>query len=227
MARPVEKETVEKIVEREVVKEVPVEKIVEREVIKQVPVEKIVKVVDPATAQLLKNLQDKYNQLESDYAESNKYIEEQNRQIQELRESGKVEIRDHTGNLINIHVPGQEPKPAPKRKLGQQEVAIPDLSINAAQENPTNAGFGTKFPTDPGKGDIFLRVDYLPSRLYKWNEKQWIEIDKQTTDRYAYDEQYIKHLAEKVTSGEYDPELLTDSEQEQIQRYNDGNTNQQ
>ena len=95
--------------------------------------------------------------------------------------------------MINIHIPGQEPKPVPKRKLGQQEVVIPDLSIQASQETPTNAGFGTKFPSDPKKGDIFLRVDYLPSRLYKWNEKKWIEIDRQSTVRYTYDEQYIRH----------------------------------
>jgi len=161
-----------------------------------------------------------------DYNDSNRYIEEQNLQIKELREAGKVEVRDHTGNLINIHIPGQEPKPVPKRKLGQQEIVIPDLSIQASQETPTSAGFGTKFPLDPKKGDIFLRVDYLPSKLYKWNEKKWIEIDRQSTDRYTYDEQYIRHLAEKISNGEYDPELLTDLEQEQIQRYKNGNNDQ-
>jgi hypothetical protein len=98
------------------------------------------------------------------------------------------------------------------------QIVIPDLSINAG-ETPPNAGFGTEFPTKPQKGDMFLRVDYLPSKLYKWNEKKWIEISKEQTDQYAYDQEYIKHLIEKLDRGEYDVELLSDVEQDQIQRY--------
>jgi hypothetical protein len=98
------------------------------------------------------------------------------------------------------------------------EIVIPDLSINAG-ENPPNAGFGTEFPANPQKGDMFLRVDYLPSKLYKWNEKKWIELTKESTDQYAYDQEYIKHLIEKLDSGEYDVEMLSDVEQDQIQRY--------
>ena len=98
------------------------------------------------------------------------------------------------------------------------EIVIPDLSINAG-ESPPNAGFGTEFPANPQKGDMFLRVDYLPSRLYKWNDKKWIELTKESTDQYAYDQEYIKHLIEKLDSGEYDVEMLSDVEQDQIQRY--------
>lgn len=169
----------------------------------------------------LDDLRLKFQQLENDYAESAKYIEDQNQQIQELRQGGQVEIRDHTGNLINIHIPGQEPKPVPKRKAGQ-EIIIPDLSISDENTQPTNAGFGTRFPDTPTKGDVFLRVDMLPSRLYKWNEKKWIEVDKALTDSYAYDLEYIKHLADKVDRGEYDTELLTVAEQEQIERFKNG-----
>ena len=104
------------------------------------------------------------------------------------------------------------------------QVVIPDMSIGA-EEAPPNAGFGTVFPTNPSKGDMFLRVDYLPSRLYKWNEKKWIEITKESTDQYAYDQEYIKHLIERLDSGEYDVEMLSDVEQDQIQRYLNDNPN--
>jgi hypothetical protein len=125
--------------------------------------------------------------------------------------------------LINIHIPGQEPKPVPKRKLGQQEVVIPDLSIQATQETPTNVGFGTEFPKNPNKGDMFLRVDILPNKLYKWNETKWIEIDKKSTDSYSYDEKYIKHLIDKIENGEYDIDMLNDAELEQIEKLKNGN----
>lgn len=80
----------------------------------------------------------------------------------------------------------------------------------------TNAGFGTRFPNSPQKGDLFLRVDYLPTRLFKWNDQKWILVDKEQTDQYAYHEAYIDHLIEKISTGEYDPELLTDLERSQL-----------
>ena len=105
------------------------------------------------------------------------------------------------------------------------QIAIPDFSIGAEQSNPVNAGFGTQFPVSPVKGDMFLRVDYLPSKLYKWNDKKWIEVDKERTDSFAYNEQYIKHLIDKIDSGEYDVDMLSAAEQEQISRYlNNGRT---
>ena len=85
-----------------------------------------------------------------------------------------------------------------------------------AKENTT--GFGTAFPLSPKKGDTFLRVDRLPSVLYKYNGNNWIEVDKQLNNRYAYNEAYIDHLIVKIDSGEYDPDLLSEAEREQIER---------
>jgi len=83
-------------------------------------------------------------------------------------------------------------------------------------------GFGTQFPINPNKGDMFLRVDQLPSRLYKFNGNQWIEVDKSLSDQHAYDRAYIDHLINKIESGEYDPDLLSDAERTSIeQRLND------
>ena len=82
----------------------------------------------------------------------------------------------------------------------------------------TRADFGTTFPTHPIKGDTFVRVDFLPSKLYKWNGKKWIEIDKENTDAFTYNEEYIAHLIEKLGSGEYDPDLLNDAERAQIEQ---------
>jgi hypothetical protein len=77
-------------------------------------------------------------------------------------------------------------------------------------------GFGIKFPDTPAKGDSFIRVDQMPSALYKYNGSKWIEVDKGLSDQYAYNTAYIDHLIEKLTTGEYDPELLNDAEREQV-----------
>jgi len=85
------------------------------------------------------------------------------------------------------------------------------------QEPPaTTHAFGAEFPAQPNKGDTYLKVDAIPSRLYKYNGKSWIHIDKDLSDNYTYDTAYIDYLIAKIDSGEYDPELLSDLEQEQI-----------
>jgi len=93
------------------------------------------------------------------------------------------------------------------------------IGLEADNEPPsgTMRGFGTQWPDHPVKGDTFLRVDRLPSALFKFNGKSWIEIDKELSDQYSYDTAYIDHLINKIDSGEYDPDLLTEAEVEQIQ----------
>ena len=100
------------------------------------------------------------------------------------------------------------------------EDAAHAIGLEADNEPPqgTMRGFGSQWPDNPVKGDMFLRVDRLPSALYKYNGKNWIEIDKNLSDQYSYDTAYIDHLINKIDSGEYDPDLLTDAELEQIQQ---------
>ena len=97
------------------------------------------------------------------------------------------------------------------------------LSPDSELGNETQSGFGIAFPSTPNKGDSFLRVDRLPSVLYKYNGTNWIEVDKALNDRYAHDEAYIDHLIVKIDSGEYDPELLSDAERDQIEQRLTGN----
>ena len=77
-------------------------------------------------------------------------------------------------------------------------------------------GFGPSFPTEPEKGIVFVRTDSVPNKVYKFNGTDWIAVDKNLSDSYTYDSAYIDHLIAKIESGEYDPDLLSDSEREQV-----------
>jgi hypothetical protein len=92
------------------------------------------------------------------------------------------------------------------------------LGIKADNEGRASEvrGFGIEFPKQASKGDQFLRVDMMPSRLYKFNGNKWIEVEKHLTDQYAYNEAYIDYLITKIGSGEYDADLLSQAEQDQI-----------
>jgi len=80
-----------------------------------------------------------------------------------------------------------------------------------------DASFGKTLPESGVKGDMFILVDSLPTRLFKYNGEKWIEVDKNVSDSYAYNQAYIDLLIEKIGAGQYDPELLTNAEREQIE----------
>jgi hypothetical protein len=44
------------------------------------------------------------------------------------------------------------------------------------------------------------------------------EVDKALSDQHAYDAAYIDHLIGKISTGEYDPELLSDAERTSIEQ---------
>ena len=90
----------------------------------------------------------------------------------------------------------------------------------------TQSSFGSQFPLTPNRGDTFVKTDRMPPQLYKFNGDEWIIIDKNSTDNYTYDTAYIDHLIEKISTGEYDPDLLSDIEREQVaERLKQTNTN--
>lgn len=90
------------------------------------------------------------------------------------------------------------------------------LQADNVEGNEIHSGFGTKFPDTADKGDMFLRVDYMPNKLFKYNGFKWIEVDKARTDSYTYDEQYILFLIDKLQSGEYEIDQLSENEQELV-----------
>ena len=83
----------------------------------------------------------------------------------------------------------------------------------------TKTSFGTTFPVIASKGDTFVRVDSLPNKVYKFDGTRWIVINKEQSTSYLYDQEYIKYLVQKIESGEYDIELLSESEKQQIEEY--------
>jgi hypothetical protein len=95
----------------------------------------------------------------------------------------------------------------------------PDLFLQVDSGNQSNTNFGTSFPKFSKKGDIFVRVDTLPNRVYKFSGSKWIEINKENTDSYLYDEEYVKYLINQIELGNYDIDLLAENERLQIEDY--------
>jgi len=93
------------------------------------------------------------------------------------------------------------------------------LKLVADSGRESKTSFGTSFPALSTKGDTFVRVDSLPNKVYKFDGTRWIVVNKAQSTSYLYDLEYIKYLVKKIESGEYDIELLSDTEKQQIEEY--------
>ena len=129
----------------------------------------------------------------------------------------KESILQYNAGLIT-ELPWHHSDHVDKLNLSDRDLITLKLGLEA-DNDPTAGevkGFGIEFPKVAVKGDMFLRVDNLPSVLYKFNGSSWIKVNKNLSDSYVYDDAYITHLIEKIGSGEYDPDLLSDIERERI-----------
>ena len=146
--------------------------------------------------------------------------------ITQVVETGKVldDIEKHKADNQSVR---EAAEPPPKPKIVVPEAFDPkskkitaDTGITADNDSTitkeVKAHFGIAFPERPDKGELYLRVDFLPSRLYKFNGSVWIEVDKTLTDSYVYNQEYIKFLIGEIEAGRVDPDDLSASEREQI-----------
>jgi len=44
-------------------------------------------------------------------------------------------------------------------------------------QNGYEFGFGIQFPENPGKDDFFLRTDFFPSRLFRYDTNSWVKVE--------------------------------------------------
>jgi hypothetical protein len=77
---------------------------------------------------------------------------------------------------------------------------------------PTGAGIS--FPQNPQVGDYFLRIDYFPQVLYRWDGRRWVRISEKVRTETGFNQAnqsqlsgFINNTAEtKLTDGVYVPQ---------------------
>jgi hypothetical protein len=139
--------------------------------------------------------------------------------VEEAHDDGIIARKSHPETVNDIDIPILEGEEMWAQEAIDNNFALTEADADNIDNIPTrlgHSGFGTAFPANPGRGDMFLRVDSMPNRLYKWNGTKWIEISKDSTDTYAYDKEYINYLIEKIRSGEYSVDDLSQAEVDRI-----------
>ena len=125
-------------------------------------------------------------------------------QIKELK-SAKAQWKAHN------------PRDSLKRQRRLLDVGVIDRLpwIDYLHREP-EANFGTELPAKGTKGDTYVLTSAIPNQLYKHNGDHWINIINR--DNYTYDTAYIDHLITQIEHGLYDPDMLNDSERDQIEQ---------
>ena len=109
----------------------------------------------------------------------------------------------------------------------EQQRASMDKNVNAVVDTPASshygfyldgdgvapngnpAGFGISFPNaNVDKGDYFLRTDYLPNRLFRYDGNRWVKIEDSvrinmtnTDSRLNYKTGFVNNTTESTING--------------------------
>ena len=103
-----------------------------------------------------------------------------------------------------------------KYKLVEAQATMNALKPQADDDDSVPpASFGSKYPEEPVIGQLFTKTDVFPHTLYKWNDKKWIEVDKEGTNSHLT-EDYVRLLVEKVASGEIELDDMSDAEKNEM-----------
>jgi len=92
----------------------------------------------------------------------------------------------------------------------------PDLFLKEDNPRSIAVDFGDDTPGTGNLGDMFIRTDVLPHKVFKFNGTKWVEINKEVSGSYLSNTNYLQYLMDKISTGEYDPEFLTGFEQDSI-----------
>lgn len=71
----------------------------------------------------------------------------------------------------NVNITADSGIPSPDYKIEGY------LTADGRAPNNIVTGAGVAFPSSPKNGDYFLRLDYLPNRLFRFNGKFWAKIE--------------------------------------------------
>jgi len=127
-------------------------------------------------------------------------------------EDGSIALRtaDETDlDASNINTRADEVTDRPDREgYSGYLVGTGDAAPNGAP-----FGFGISFPKDKMEGDYFLRTDFLPNRMFKYDGVRWVKMTddvrmtlSNTLERQTQKSSFINNTNESTINGEVVPE---------------------
>ena len=141
-------------------------------------------------------------------------------QIEQIKDSVNLEVQKDSASEAYV-APISQPE-QPILAVGVDVADRPgdyitDPVANLFTKREPKTDFGNTFHDNPERGDFCMRTDFRPTKLFKWNGAKWMQVSKDSTDIYAFNDAYIQFLADQVLSGVYSWDDLSQTEVDQVQ----------
>ncbi len=94
-----------------------------------------------------------------------------------LREDGNVDVADASISDIDASVDNPGFDASIVLQSPNKNIYVGYLTGDGVPPNGAPYGFGITFPSVPVKGQFFLRTDYMPNRLYRFDGKHWVKYE--------------------------------------------------
>jgi hypothetical protein len=107
------------------------------------------------------------------------------------RDSGLVDVFDVSTDLEDASVDNMALDASVVLKSPKKNIYVKYLDGDGIPPNGAPYGFGINFPARPVEGQFFLRTDYLPNRLYRYNSKRWVKFEdnvRMTLNNFGYED---------------------------------------
>lgn len=93
------------------------------------------------------------------------------------KDSGLVDASDASNNLDDASAENQTLDASVVLKSPKKNIYVKYLADDGKPPNGAPYGFGITFPAHPVEGEFFLRTDYLPNALYRYDGKRWVKFE--------------------------------------------------
>lgn len=105
------------------------------------------------------------------------------------RDSGLVDTFDASNIDVDASVENAALDASVVLKSPKKNIYVKYLADDGIPPNGAPYGFGITFPTNPVEGQFHLRTDYLPNRLYRYDNKRWVKFEdnvRMTLNNFGY-----------------------------------------
>lgn len=117
-----------------------------------------------------------------------------------------VEVEStETGSDVKVTKVDGETTTVPPSKSGYNGYLVGEAEINGETINGHSFGHGIQFPTSASEGDYFLRTDFMPKRLFRYDSTKWVKVHddvrmtmSNTSTRNTQKTSFINNTAEYV-----------------------------
>lgn len=92
-------------------------------------------------------------------------------------DSGLVDVSDASNTEVDASAVNAALDASVVLKSPKKNLYVKYLADDAVPPNGAPYGFGITFPSTAILGEFFLRTDYLPNRLYRYDGRHWVKFE--------------------------------------------------